>query len=275
VPVSRLLVEGKLDIQVLVPLFAGNPVVDSRHSPKGSLAPRVRDLRHDQKVTACYVRDRDFDFLPEKDLTQPTPDKTDAGAVLGWRWCRHEIENYLIEPELIAAALGWDRAAFEAELLSVAGTIKHYQAARWAAGQARQVLPPAKDFPNRPPECTSEFQLPLDVSDVGTTSWIRDQATAFIASVQTALAQSSIEAAVVTHVAQLTQSLLDGVSKVLVWYSGKDLLAGLHLWLQTTHRLHPTTVLERVRDWVGTNPDQTLQLLPEWDAFRTLLRSYP
>ena len=146
-PVSHLLVEGTLDMEVFAPLFAGNPIVGPRPTSKGSLAPRARDLRRDSGWTACYIRDRDFDFLPPVDLSQPTTDTTDGGTPLGWRWCRHEIENYLIDPGVIHAALGWNRAAFEARLVDAARSIKHYQAARWVIGLARHVLPPAPGVP--------------------------------------------------------------------------------------------------------------------------------
>ena len=76
-PVSRLLVEGKLDRELLGPLLGGSPVLDPHNTPKGSLAPRTRDLRRDTSQIACYLRDRDFDFLPPLDLSQPTIDTVD------------------------------------------------------------------------------------------------------------------------------------------------------------------------------------------------------
>ncbi|MBI1914587.1 MAG: hypothetical protein HYS12_07595 [Planctomycetes bacterium] len=275
-PVSRLLVEGKLDIEVLVPLLAGTTGVDPRPTSKGSLAPRARDLRRDTGQTACYVRDRDFDFLPPIDLSQPTIDTTDAGATLGWRWCRHEIENYLIDPGIIHATFGWDRATFEGQLINAARSIKHYQAARWAVGQARQVLPPAKEFPSRPAECAGlDFQLPADLTQAGTATWVHTQAATFLASVQTALGPAALNTALTGHSARLTDAFLGDVTNVLIWCSGKDLLTGLLPWLQATHGLHPSQLRTRVRDWIAVHPDQTLVLLPEWDALRNLLRAYP
>ena len=226
-------------------------------------------------TTVCYVRDRDFDHFPPVDLAQPTVHEMDSGAVLGWRWCRHEIENYLIDPELVHAALGWDRPAYEAEIILAASALKHYQAARWAAGQARQVLPPAKEFPNRPLECKNEFHLPGDLSEPAVIGWIRDLAAEVLARVETALARAAIEGALAANTARLTDAIRGGVPSVLLWYSGKDLLAGLRPWLEKTYHLHPTQVLIRIQEWVAANPDETLKLFPEWDALRNLLRSYP
>jgi hypothetical protein len=274
-PLSRLLVEGHLDAEVLLPLFAGNPVVTGG-SPKGSLPPRTRDLRRDTGQLVCYVRDRDFDFLPPADLSQPTVDTTATGAALGWRWCRHEIEDYLIDPGVVHAAFGWDRAAFEAQLVTAARTIRHYQAARWTVGQSRQVLPPAREFPSKPAECAGhDFRLPADMTQVGTTTWVQTQAANFLASVQTALTPAALNTALTAHSTRLTDAFLSNVTNVLLWCSGKDLLTGLLPWLQIAHSLHPSQMRTRIRDWIMLNPDQTLVLLPEWDAFRNLLRAYP
>jgi hypothetical protein len=276
-PVSRLLVEGNLDREILASLFAGNPVIDPRTTSKGSLAPRARDLRRDTGQTACYVRDRDFDFLPPPDLTQPTVDvTTDGGATLGWRWCRHQIENYLIDPGIVHAAFGWDRADFEAQLVTAAQRIKHYQAARWTVGQSRRVLPPAREYPTLPAECIGhDFRLPADLTQAATANWVQTQAATFLGDVQAVLSPASITAELTTHWSRLTDAFLGTVANVLIWCSGKDLLTAMQAWLHTTHRLHPTQFLTRVRDWIAANPDQTLVLLPEWSTFRTLLRTYP
>jgi hypothetical protein len=275
-PVSHLLVEGTLDIEILASLFAGNPTVDPRPTSKGSLAPRSRDLRRDTGQNACYLRDRDFDFLPPAELGRPTIDTVDAGTTLGWGWCRHEIENYLIDPGIIHATFGWDRATFETQLVDTARNIKHYQASRWAVGQARRVLPPTREFPTRPTECTGhEFRLPADVTQAGTATWVQTQAAAFLANVQTALDPAALANTLADHSARLADAFLGDVTNTLVWCSGKDLLASLIPWLQTTHRLHPSQLRTRVRDWIIANPDATLVLLPEWDTFRNVLRAHP
>jgi hypothetical protein len=275
-PVSRLLMEGKLDLEVFAPLLAANPIVDSRPTSKGSLAPRARDLRRDTGQTACYVRDRDFDHLPPADLSQPEIDTTDGVDVLGWRWCRHQIENYLIDPGVINAAFGWDRATYEAELVNAARQIKHYEAARFTIGQARKVLPPAREFPTSPPECIGhDFRIPSDLSEASTTNWVHTQAATFLSSVQIALDPAALNTALTTHSDGFTEAFLGDVTSVLVWFSGKDLLTAMLPWLQATHRLHPSQIRNRVRDWIAANCDQTLVLLPEWDSFRNLLRAYP
>ena len=44
---------------------------------------------------------------PPSDLSKPTVDAEDGNTPIGWRWCRHELENYLIEPLLVSEATGW------------------------------------------------------------------------------------------------------------------------------------------------------------------------
>jgi hypothetical protein len=272
-PVSRLLVEGRLEIELFGSLLAGNPVADPRPSGKTSLAPRTRDIRRDQRVITCYIRDRDFDFLPPGDLSQPTVDTMETGLPLGWRWCRHEIENYLIEPELINATFGWDRATFEAQLVNAARSIRHYLVARWTVGQ---VFPPDMAFESKPTECVGhEFRLPVDLTEAGTTAWIQMQAATCITTVQTALAPTAVTNVLAAHTTRLTDAFLEDVTNILLWCSGKDLLSSLMPWLQTTHGLHPAQLRTRVRDWITSHPDETFALLPEWAAFRNLLRTYP
>src|SRR5258707_757576 len=209
-PVAHLLVEGRdVDAVIFAAICAGNPVVAGGCS-KGSLAPRARDRRNETGTAVCYVRDRDFDFMAPADLTQPTVDATiPGGAVLGWRWCRHEIENYLIDPGIVEAALGWNRAAFEAEIVNAAQVICHYQAARWAVGQSRQVLPPARDFSTKPPECDGhEFRLPADITQGWTAGWALVHAAAFVGSVQGVIGAPAMTARLVNHASQLTPAFL-------------------------------------------------------------------
>jgi hypothetical protein len=271
-PVSRLLVEGKLEIEIFGSLFAGKPTVDPTPNPKSSLAPRVRDLRRGpQRVEACFVRDRDFDHLPPIRFDEPVVDTADSGITLGWRWCRHEVENYLIEPLLVHEALGWDRAMFEAELVLAAQSIKHYQAARWTVGLARKVLPPQREFPTRPDECDRDFLLPSDLSQAGTAQWVHDQASSFMAKVTGLLSKAALDIELAVHSARLSDAFLADVPNVLVWCSGKDLLGALTPWLNSNRHLHPTEFCHRLRDWIKSHPDRTFELLPEWNSFRELL----
>ena len=53
-PVTRLLVGGEVDAQLLAPLFAGNPVVEAIKSSKNALAPRTRTERQKTGVWPLF-----------------------------------------------------------------------------------------------------------------------------------------------------------------------------------------------------------------------------
>lgn len=68
VPIAKLLIEGKLEAEMLTPILQGSPVLQ-RGGSKNSLRPRTLAERQDNKVAAGYLRDRDFDFDPPPDTT--------------------------------------------------------------------------------------------------------------------------------------------------------------------------------------------------------------
>lgn len=267
-PVSLLLVEGKLDVEVLTPLMltlTSSPTVD-RGGSKGELKPKCRDKRELQSsVAACYVRDRDFDFEPPDDTSRPTVD-----SLLGWRWSRHELENYLLEPDILAEVTGGSRATAEAALLAAASQILHYTAARWTVGTARRKLPPFRELPTRPsdkPECW--VPAPHARTSVANHRWLHGHIKDFRDQVEPVLADPSTDAELLARTARLTA--LSDVDETLVWYSGKDLLAALEPKLYRTVDNNPIALRRALARWIREHPERTLELLPEWRALLALL----
>jgi hypothetical protein len=273
-PVSQLLVEGKLDLELLQVILAGNPVVASGGS-KDSLAPQARNRRQETRTnTVCYVRDRDFDSEPPGQTDGPTEDRRHAGTVLGWRWCRHEIESYLLEPPLVTAATGWDMAEYTSQLLQAARQIRHYQIARWAIGNARRNLPPHYDLRTRPDEANDrDFFLPSDLGEEPIGDWVRQHIAAFFRRVQNSLGPDAVERSLADYAGRISEERLRSPADVLLWCSGKDLFAALAPWLQRQGS-DPGKVRAQVRDWIRGHPDETLTHLPEWASFRQTLRAY-
>jgi hypothetical protein len=232
-PVSQLFVEGGLDVDVLQAVLKGNPQVVLGGS-KNALPARARVEREVSRTDVRYLRDRDYDYDPPADLFQPAVNRTDnKGTVLGWHWCRHEIENYLLEPGMVVAAMGWDLIIYQAELVTAAQRIWHYQAARWAVGIARQGLPPNYELETKPTVCAGhDFRLPDDLSENASPQWARDQVGDFQGRVDKILARASVDASLAARAGLFTDALLGSPSNVLVWFSGKDLLAALEAWLQ-------------------------------------------
>lgn len=271
--VSVLLVEGKLDAEVLSPVLGTLPVRVTLEAvgSKSSLKPRARDRRQGPVgVSTCYVRDRDFDFDPPVDSSQPTVDsRQETGGVLGWRWSRHELENYLLEPRLVEAATGWSAADFERELLAAARNLQHYNAARWAVGIARRSLPPFNDLPTRPAELTNEVKIPANCSQAACFTWALQHVEAFRRQVEATLEGAAVQ----TSLTERDQRLAGLVTtdEVLVWYSGKDLLAALAPLIATRPEANPKAFRSRLRRWVQEHPREAVLLFPEWQALLAAL----
>ena len=272
-PVTTLFVEGNLDAQVLAAILGGDPVVRSGGS-KNSLAPRARTERSERGIAAGYLRDRDFDFEPPDDSTRPEVDRCDAGEAFGWRWCRHEIENYLIDPALVERATGWPRAGYEDQLVQAAGRIRHYQIARWVVGTARRSLPPHYELSTKPDECRDhDFRLPADLGEAGTYDWARDHIARHQRRIAEALGRDAVEEELARRTEALTESRVASPTGALLWCSGKDLLAALEPLTRERGLGSARLVLNEIRDWVIAHPEDAVVALPEWQTLRNILRA--
>ncbi len=271
-PVNVLLLEGKLDGEVLGPVLAGNPTIET-DCPKGSLGPRCLDQRRNGTPDVCYLRDRDYDYEPPAILTEPTVDRVSAGIIWGWRWCRHEIESYLLDPAVVSAATGWDQATYSAELVAAGRLIRNYQIARWCIGQVKRTVPPITRLPGRPATFGGDFQLPADLTAASTAQWARDVVADFRALVSAVIEPTAFDQILVNRAAQLTDAVLSTPETVLTWCSGKDLFTALGLWLQPTHHLDSGNFRVLMRDWIRANPEPTVRLLPEWRRLREIVRA--
>lgn len=267
-PVTVLLVEGDLDVQVLQPVLG---LRVERVGSKGSLRPRAREQREDKQVLACYLRDRDFDYDPPGTVAAPVEDSrlSPGGPVLGWHWCRHELESYLLEPALVEAATKWSAASYVPALMEAATRIAPYTSARWAVGIARRSLPPLRDLPTRPP-LSNELKLPADCTEAACCKWAREHTGHYLRDVDAALGQGAVDGSL-----QRSKERLAGLTTpegVLVWHAGKDLLAALAKVLPGPFRDKAVLFLRELRDWVRANPTVALSLLPEWQALQAALR---
>jgi hypothetical protein len=261
-PVAVLLVEGELDEQVLVSWKPPRMTVE-RGGPKGSLQPATRDRRK-KVVDTYYLRDRDFDFEPPDDLTRPTAD-----SALGFRWCRHEIENYLLEPALVAQAVPSYQSTYTEALLAAGQTLRHYTAARWVMGTVRRSLPPLRELPTRPTELSNEIKLPTHCSEASCDAWAHELAESFLQRITPVLGRDAISAMLTERKQRLVS--LQKPEDVLLWHSGKDLLAALGPSLPGRFKNHPKVFLNELRDWVRAHPEPSLELIAEWKALRGLL----
>jgi len=285
-PVTKLFVEGDLDVQLLNPILDGSPVLQKGGS-KGALRPQARrEIDKDRErrkkageepdashVVAGYLRDRDFDFEPPEELSKPAVDKDIEGCPFGWRWCRHEIENYLIEPSLISEARGWPIAEIEDAIRDVAKNIRSYEAARWTVGSVRCVLPPHYELNTRPDELKKEIELPLLLDSTVVKQWAFSSIGSYRDRFTSITDTSLVEQTFGTFIARFDDDFTEDVQNVLLWFSGKDILAGLAEWLKKKGFANPGQLRVSLRDWVIAHPEQTLELLPEWKSLIAVLRA--
>lgn len=277
-PVSVLFVEGKLDAELLGAVFKGGPSI-TRGGTKYDLAKRALEQRTPQS-TVSYVRDRDFDLDPPPPNNRSCPQedrpKDSNRNAIGYFWCRHEIENYLLEPAIVSRTLGCDGTHVRDALLEAGARILDYQAARGAIGVTRRELPPNYKFETRPEDAPGEkLKLPEDLSPHGVTTWMKAHAEAFRSKVCPMLEAKAMERIFRERRELLSEDVQKSADEILIHFSGKDLFAALGSWIQNQKRADvqgPGDLRSRVRDWMRDNPEETLTLLPEWGAFLDLLK---
>lgn len=262
-----LYVEGGLDAAILSPFLDGLGVTVERGGSKNALPHEARRHRGD----VVYVRDRDFDADPPTKMTAPVVHLVEGDRPLGWTWARHAIESYLIEPAIFCAAIGADAEDWTAELSASAARIRAYQAARWTVGEARRALPPNYKLESYPRGCKGDFKLPSELDDDAQVAWMGAHVGAFRAQIEPLLADAALSEAFATRRATFDEAFVEDIPRVLVWFSGKDLLAAARAWLEARGLGAPSPVRARVRDHLIEHPDLITAHLPEWNALRSAL----
>ncbi|RKZ55446.1 MAG: hypothetical protein DRQ99_29965, partial [Candidatus Parabeggiatoa sp. nov. 3] len=154
------------------------------------------------------------------------------GQVIGWHWCRHEIENYLLEPLIVQSAFpNIDGAHYQIQLRTAAYHIRFYEAARWIIGIAKRSLPPHYDLQTRPCEFNKkEIAIFKDCSEKSTYTWLQDSMGYFYSRTSKIFFPELISADYHSFKDQFNQDFCQEIEKVLLWFSGKDLLAAMNAW---------------------------------------------
>lgn len=269
-PIGTLYVEGDLDQQLLNPPLEGWPRPIARGS-KGDLPFIVRqDLKYGKSV--CYLRDRDFDYEPPalSQRNNPTEDRRIDNVVHGYRWVRHSIENYLLDPRIAEVVARVTISEWEQQLTAAATLIRDYQAGRWAIGQVRQALPSKGRLATRPSALRNEIALPMDLSETASWQWVNGEITPLRQEAAALLAEAAVRARFDNYRAQLP---ITSASDILLWYAGKDLLKALETFLVTKRFPNPLSYCNAVVAWVQAHPDETRNFFPEWRALKTILNA--
>lgn len=231
-----MVVEGEDDKVILTELLASPPgTATDRGDSKQSLKFTAQRIAMHEKVIAGYIRDRDHDYDPPRERDRPVRDPKAGNpledGVHGFHWCRHEIENYLVEPSIIAAALpNIERDPFETALRDAAQSIRYYEAARWAVGCRRRGIPAKYDLLTKPESIRKGLKLPHDLSETASRNWALEAAATHWNLVHEAIGEHPIQDAFDFYASTFTDEFCEDVDEVLVWFSGKDLLVGIADW---------------------------------------------
>lgn len=270
-PIAKLFIEGNLESTVLVPILQGNPVVLQGGS-KNALRPRALTERRENDVAAGYLRDRDFDYDPPLDLSRPTVDYEKGGIPIGWRWCRHEIENYLIDPVVVTEAMGGSIPDVEGALRQAARMIRSYEAARWAIGIVRRALPPNYELRTRP-DGLNEIELPAALDHAAVNGWAFNNIENHRRQIMDMTDPTAVQASIDDLAARFDDAFVTDVAMVLLWFSGKDILAAMSEWILNRGFPNPGAFRAALRDWIIANPSRILELLPEWNRMTEVVRA--
>lgn len=265
-PLNKLYVEGKLDNEVYVPLFSDSVVI-VRGGSKTSIRPQASNDRA-SGIQAGYLRDRDFDFEPPQDMNVPTVDSSDAAEAWGWRLNRHEIESYLLDPQIVNAKFGIPVESWQRVICEAAKRIRWYQVARWTIGYARSKLPPNYKLQTSS-DSVKEMRLPDDLSESASLDWCRATIREFFVRIESCLSDTAVGDQIDSRSEQFAGELLDDHRHVFRWCSGKDLFAALSTaHLKITQAQSPQSLCNILRDWVREHPDVFLKTFPEFVALK-------
>lgn len=263
---SKLFVEGKLDVEIYTSLFAPSVLIE-RGGSKTSIRPQADNDRR-SGIRAGYLRDRDFDFSPPEDMNFPTIDSAQAEQPWGWRLNRHEIENYLLDPRVVQAKFSIEAGIWQQHLCEAGRKIRWYQIARWVVGRARANLPPNFKLQTNP-ENLDELRLPEDLTEQASRHWCHATIREYLRRVTGALNAASVEAQYDVIRTRFSDDLLNDPSHVICWCSGKDLFAALSdAALRTTKIQSAKSLCNVLRDWVMVNPETFLGFFPELVALK-------
>ncbi|MBK9263801.1 MAG: hypothetical protein IPM54_28860 [Polyangiaceae bacterium] len=118
-PVTELLCEGNAhgpDVRLLSIILRGAGLAVTPSGGKDGFPNTVIAWRH-SNPNVCAFKDNDFPRKPLGWVPHPVSKalewqvkRDDGHHMVGWMWGRKEIENYFIDPDVLARAFGWDDA---------------------------------------------------------------------------------------------------------------------------------------------------------------------
>jgi hypothetical protein len=279
-PVTVLLCEGARDspdARVLNKLLAGYCTVQPIGSKFGMDSYIL--ARRDASPTATVMGLKDGDFYREwvapVDRPEPWSKQRPGGQTdrLGWSWARTEIENYLIDPEVVARALGPKAPPPERYREMLARAAQHlsdYTAARVALSRCRLTV---RQLPNRWGKHRGSDRHPFPENL--TRSACRRQIKRIVRSqTQGTLPEPRQVVAEFRRLLPLHDT--NGIRRThfLHTYAGKDLLIQMDGDLRQTGFGDFGDFRERILTGIDSTPDDIADWQPEWAALLAEIETY-
>ena len=178
----------------------------------------------------------------------------------------------MIEPAIVSEALAWPIPDVEQAIRQAASRIRSYQAARWTVGIVRRALPPHYELKTRP-DGLSEIDLPPALGPAAINAWASSNIESYRELIVAASDPAKIQDSLQSLSARFDEAFVADVSSVLLWFSGKDILAAIADFLTGRNVPNPGAFRAALRDWIIANPARTLELLPEWKSMTEVLRA--
>ncbi|MCC7490989.1 MAG: hypothetical protein IT204_01500 [Fimbriimonadaceae bacterium] len=277
--VTQLLVEGRRDRALLAAVLRTTGVHVEHVVDGRTRLPQRVIYQQSLGVAAKCLRDRDFDFaVPGAGLGPWTVSGFGPGPVLvGWFWRRFELENYLLDPTIQAAACGrlrwWDEAAYRTALTAACHERRYHVAARQTLVTLRTKLPPGYLLSDRPPEWEESWiDAPPTAAEAQTAV---DRAVARYAEAVASGTDRTLVGADWGRAAEAVDTVdWDDAEQALVHFPGKDLAQALGSWLRERGE-SPERLLDRASTWIQDHPAEALSLLRDWQLLVHTLSPEP
>ncbi len=117
----------------------------------------------------------------------------------------------------------------------------------------RRVLPPHYELRTRP-DGLNEIDLPPALDLAAVAAWASKSIEDHRGPIVAATAPDSVRASLGTFAARFDDVFIADVASVLLWFPGKDLLAGMSDWLLSKAVPNPGSFRASLRDWIIANP---------------------
>jgi hypothetical protein len=274
VSVNLLLCEGQAgspDVRLLRSITRG--VASVQIQPRGAkygLGQFIRAYREVAPQTVVAgIRDSDFDRIHQLPAGQLRDWRIENDRVwLGWFWERAEIENYLLDPAIVARAFPAqviDPAWYQTALETAIRALLDYTAARATLSRSRGRFEPLPNIWGTAAGIRGHM-LPLPCSEVDCRIEIERIVAAYGARIQ------------VIEVLALYDQTLDAYRNVyiqepLLSFSGKDIMCAMQEPLREAGFAAPGAFREKMLNMIETSLEDVWTWLPEWNALRSAIQS--